>query len=216
MSHSFPLFCVICTSVVSCIYILLTWCNILSTGPIFNLDEVLFKEAYKLLSIILETNAQTGKHMLFYETGKHILDLIEVIFCYSIYMSIINTFKYHFHATMARFQLELIYYFTYFSTAIPSNRCVFLSYRPFIVNTTFSTGLVSVEVKFCNSIYISNINTLKYHFHAPKGRFQLELIYYFTYVSTVVHPTIVCFFPVGLSSLIQHFQLVLWVLKMLL
>ena len=47
-----------------------------------------------------------------------------------------------FHAPMERFQLELIYYFTYFSTVVPSNSCVFLSCRPYVVNT-FSTGLVA-------------------------------------------------------------------------
>ena len=46
-----------------------------------------------------------------------------------------------FHAPMGRFQLELIYYF---STVVPSNSCVFLSCRSFVVNT-FSTGLVGVE-----------------------------------------------------------------------
>ena len=51
-----------------------------------------------------------------------------------------------FHAPMERFQLEIVYYFTYFSTVVPFNICVFLSCRPFIVNTTFSTGLVGVEV----------------------------------------------------------------------
>ena len=51
-----------------------------------------------------------------------------------------------FHAPMGRFQLELIYNFTYFSTVVPSNSCVFLSCRPFVVNTTFSTGLVGVEI----------------------------------------------------------------------
>ena len=51
-----------------------------------------------------------------------------------------------FHAPMRRFQLELTYYFTYFSIVIPSNICVFLSCRLFVVNTTFSTGLVGVEV----------------------------------------------------------------------
>ena len=50
-----------------------------------------------------------------------------------------------FHAPMGIFQLELIYYFTYFFI-VPSNICVFLSCRPFVVNTTFSTGLVGVEV----------------------------------------------------------------------
>ena len=42
--------------------------------------------------------------------------------------------------------LELINYFTYFSTVIPSNSRVFLSCRPFVVNTTFSTSLMGVEV----------------------------------------------------------------------
>ena len=50
-----------------------------------------------------------------------------------------------FHAPIGRFQLELIYYFTYFLPSVPSNTCVFLSCRPLVVNTTFSTGL---EVSF--------------------------------------------------------------------
>ena len=48
-----------------------------------------------------------------------------------------------FHASMGRFQLELIYHF---STPVSSNSCAFLSCRPFVVNTTFLTGLVDVEV----------------------------------------------------------------------
>ena len=43
------------------------------------------------------------------------------------------------------FTLELIYYFTNFSTVVPSKSCMFLSCRHFVVNT-FSTGLVGVEV----------------------------------------------------------------------
>ena len=50
-------------------------------------------------------------------------------------------------------------------------------------------------------------------FHVPMGRFKLELIYYFTYFPPSSHPTVVCFFPVGLSSLIRHFQQVLWALN---
>ena len=42
-------------------------------------------------------------------------------------------------------------------------------------------------------------------FHAPMGRFQLELTYYFTYFFTVV-PSNSCVFPVSLSLLILHFQ----------
>ena len=33
-----------------------------------------------------------------------------------------------------------------FSTVVPSNVCMFLSCRPFVVITTLSTGLVGVEV----------------------------------------------------------------------
>ena len=51
-----------------------------------------------------------------------------------------------FHAPMARFQFGLIYYFTYFSSVVPAIIFVFLSCRPFVVNTTFSTGLLGVEV----------------------------------------------------------------------
>ena len=51
-----------------------------------------------------------------------------------------------FHGRMGRFQLELIYYITYFSTVIPSKSCLLLSCSPFVLNTTFSTGLVGVEV----------------------------------------------------------------------
>ena len=43
-------------------------------------------------------------------------------------------------------RLELIYYFTYFSTVVPSKSCVFLFCRPFVVITTLSTGLVGVAV----------------------------------------------------------------------
>ena len=52
-------------------------------------------------------------------------------------------------------------------------------------------------------------------FHAPIGRFQLELIIILPIFPPLSHPTFVCFFPVGLSSLIRHFQRVLWVLKFL-
>ena len=50
---------------------------------------------------------------------------------------------------MERFQLELINYFTYFP---PSSHptLVFLSSRPFVVNTT---GLVGVEVYFVCCLY---------------------------------------------------------------
>ena len=57
----------------------------------------------------------------------------------------------HFWNLSVSFQLELTYYFTYVSTFVPINSCVFLSCRPFVVNTTFSTGLVGVEVSSLGS-----------------------------------------------------------------
>ena len=53
-----------------------------------------------------------------------------------------------FHAPIGRFQLELIYCFTFVFTRrpTPSSICMFLSFRPFVVITTFSTGLVGVEI----------------------------------------------------------------------
>ena len=61
------------------------------------------------------------------------------------------------HAPMGRFQQELIYYSTYFSALVPSN-VVSLSCRPFVVNTTFSTDLVGVEVSS-----VSWLGQLKIH-----------------------------------------------------
>ena len=63
-----------------------------------------------------------------------------------------------FHVLMGRFKLELIYYFTYFSTIVPSNIGVFLPCRPFVVNT-FSAGLVGVEV--ISVSWLGQLTTLK-------------------------------------------------------
>ena len=70
-----------------------------------------------------------------------------------------------FHAPMGRFQLELIYYFAYFSSVVPYNICVCLSCRPFVVNATFSTGLVGVEnVVLTTKGILVRINLLSYLF----------------------------------------------------
>ena len=49
-------------------------------------------------------------------------------------------FKYHVSCTNGKisFRINLLFYL--FFTVVPFNTCVFLSYRPFVVNTTFSTG----------------------------------------------------------------------------
>ena len=59
----------------------------------------------------------------------------------------------------------------------------------------------SETLKTCQSSIFLNIM-----FHAPMGSFQLQLIYYSTYFSLWSLLTFVCFFPVGLSLLIQYFQ----------
>ncbi|XP_023717493.1 uncharacterized protein LOC111869878 isoform X2 [Cryptotermes secundus] len=46
-------------------------------GPVCEMDEVFLESAYQLLQIILETNTQTGKHMLLCGSGEHILSLFE-------------------------------------------------------------------------------------------------------------------------------------------
>jgi hypothetical protein len=63
--------------------------------------------------------------------------------------------------------------------------------------------IYTAEIQFKQSILLYIM------FHAPMGRFQLELIYYFTYFSPSSHLTLACFFPIGLSVLIQHCQQVL-------
>ena len=51
-----------------------------------------------------------------------------------------------FYASMGGFQLELIYCFIFILHRRSSSSCMFLSCRPIVVNTTFSAGLVGVEV----------------------------------------------------------------------
>ena len=65
---------------------------------------------------------------------------IELYYAFSVF----NTFKYHVFAPMGRFSVRIN--LTLFSTVLPSNSRLFLSYRPFVVITTFFTGLVGVEV----------------------------------------------------------------------
>ena len=55
-------------------------------------------------------------------------------------------FKFIYFFFMNIVALELIIVLPLFSTVVPSNICMFLSRRPFLVNTTFSTVLVGVEV----------------------------------------------------------------------
>ena len=63
-----------------------------------------------------------------------------------------------FHALMRRFQLELFIFIAYFCTVVPLTSC-FVFCRPFVVNATFSTGLV---VFFCLLVWtFESFNHLK-------------------------------------------------------
>ena len=71
--------------------------------------------------------------------NTHSLNHTKIIDCFPVLLNIM------FNAAMGRFQLELIYYSTYFSTVVPSKSCVFLSCRHFVVNTTLSMPTRPVE-----------------------------------------------------------------------
>jgi hypothetical protein len=60
-------------------------------------------------------------------------------------------------------------------------------------------------------------SSFKYHVLYTDGKFsvRINLLFYLNFPPSF-HLTVVCFCPVGRSLLLQHFQQVLWVLKLLL
>ena len=54
----------------------------------------------------------------------------------------INTFKYHVSCTDGKISVRVIYFYYLFFHCHPTQPLCFLSGRPFVVNATFSTGLV--------------------------------------------------------------------------
>jgi len=61
--------------------------------------------------------------------------------------SLSNTFKYIVLRTDGKISVRIILlFYLYFVTVFPSNICMFLSCRPFVVVTTFPIGLMGVEV----------------------------------------------------------------------
>ena len=61
-----------------------------------------------------------------------------------IFLVRVSAFFSYFCVIKAFLRINLLLYL--FFTVVPSNSWVFLFYRPFVINTTFSTGLVSAEV----------------------------------------------------------------------
>ena len=58
-----------------------------------------------------------------------------------------------FHALMGRFQFELYIFYLFFHRR-PTDKLYFLSCRPFVVNTTFSTGLVVSSVSWLRQLTV--------------------------------------------------------------
>ena len=94
-----------------------------------------------------------------------------------------------------------------------------------LVNLFFtfrSSSAVSYTFAYISMIYhvyvlfglLSQSILLNIMFFSPMRRFQSELIY--LYFPPSSHLIYVCFCPVGLSLLQQHYQHVLWVLKLVL
>ncbi len=57
----------------------------------------------------------------------------------------LDTFQYHVSCTDGRISDRINLSFYLFFTVVPSNSCAFLFCRHFVVNMTFSTGLVGVK-----------------------------------------------------------------------
>ena len=57
---------------------------------------------------------------------------------------LINTFKYNVLCTDGKISVRINLLFYFFSIVVSFNSCVFLYCRTFIINTTFSTGLVGI------------------------------------------------------------------------
>ena len=56
--------------------------------------------------------------------------------------SFINAFKYHVSCTDGKISVRIIYFYYLFFHRRPTHKLCFLSCKPFVVNVTFSTGLV--------------------------------------------------------------------------
>ena len=74
-------------------------------------------------------------------------------------------------------------------------------YNDFTTSRThLNLSLIVCPYFLCLSKQLLLTILLNIIFHALMGRFQLELIYCFTYFSPPSLPTLVCYFPVGLQE----------------
>ena len=59
-----------------------------------------------------------------------------------------STFKHHVSCTDAKISVRIIYFYYLFFHSRPNHKLCFLSCMPFVVNATFSTGLVVSSVSW--------------------------------------------------------------------
>ena len=67
----------------------------------------------------------------------------------------INTFKYHVLSSDGKISVQNIFYYLFFHRR-PTHKLCFLSCRPFVVNATFSTGLVVSSVSWLGQLTVDS------------------------------------------------------------
>ena len=91
------------------------------------------------------------------------------------------------------------------------------TYRIFFLKMYSLNLLQSLFLPALCKIYRNYYNNFKYHVSCTDGKISVRInLLFYIYFPPSSHLTFVCFYPVGFSLLIQHFQQVLWVLKLLL
>ena len=126
------------------------------------LNYVLWKlHSYDLSCGIFPGHDMNNRNLHAYKNSKSIVSSSRVLsefqdeenssfnFQFHLYIILLNIML---HALMGRFQLELFYLFFH---RRPTHKLRFLSCRPFVINVTFSTGLVECWSFFC---FLSSVN----------------------------------------------------------
>ena len=65
-----------------------------------------------------------------------------------------NTIKYHVSCAGGKISVRIIYFYYLFFHRRPTHKLRFLSYRPFVVNATFSIGLVVSSVSWLGHLAV--------------------------------------------------------------
>ena len=123
-------------------------------------------------------------------------------------MNVVLQTSYHFGRCCILFICSLILYCVMRTELHLSVRCVqylVIGFPAYVLTLTIM--LIKVII----------VNTSKYHVSCTHGKISVRIsLLFYLYFPPSSHPTVVCFFPVDLSSLIEHFQQILWVWRFIL